>query len=87
MQADRYRRAPVWGGGVSIPDEAVEAALSAIEHLPTVSNESRRKTVKAILEAATPGLMARAWDEGYDEADHEPIYQHNPINPYREPAK
>jgi hypothetical protein len=66
-----------------IPDEAVEAALSSIEHLPTVTNESRRKTVRAILEAAGPVLMAHAWDEGYDEAEHEPIYQHDPVNPYR----
>ena len=67
-----------------IPDEAVDAALYAIEHLPTVANESRQKTVRAVLEAAGPILMARAWDEGYDEAEHEPIYQHQPTNPYRE---
>ena len=47
-----------------IPDEAMDAALKAIGHLPTVANESRRKTVQAILEAAAPHLMAAAWEEG-----------------------
>lgn len=70
-----------------IPDEAVQAALSSIEHLPTVTDESRRRTVRAILEAAGPVLMARAWDEGYDEAEHEPIYNHRPTNPYRQDAE
>jgi len=65
------------------PDAAVEAALAAIANLPTVENRSRRRTVTAILDAAGPLLMARAWDEGYDEAEHEPTYGHNPTNPYR----
>ncbi|MEQ4566233.1 hypothetical protein [Paenarthrobacter sp. CAP02] len=68
---------------MTVPDEAVEAALVAVERLPTVSNRSRRKLVRAVLEAGAPVLMARAWDEGYDEAEHEPVYQHSPINPYR----
>jgi len=72
--------------GQVIPDAAVEAALSVIQDLPTVENRSRQRTVRAILDAATPHLMAKAWDEGYDEAEHEPIYRHAPTNPYR-PAK
>jgi hypothetical protein len=39
------------------------------------------------LEAAGFGPVkaakAEAWDEGYDEAEHEPIYSHSPNNPYR----
>ena len=56
-----------------IPDEAMDAALKAIGHLPTVTNESRRKTVQAILEAAAPHIMepavssleklAASWDD------------------------
>lgn len=68
---------------MNISDEAVEAALIAVERLPMVSSRSRRKLVRAVLEAGAPVLMARAWDEGYDEAEHEPVYQHAPANPYR----
>lgn len=67
-----------------IPMGAIDAALAAIQHLPTVENRSRRRTVEAILNAAAPFLMASAWDEGYDEAEHEPLYSHSPKNPYRQ---
>ena len=81
-----------------IPDEAMDAALKAIGHLPTVTNESRRKTVQAILEAAAPHLMAAAWDQGAEAEASAACDYYIPcgscatctgpdlINPYRKPT-
>lgn len=40
-----------------------------------------------ISEDAFTAALAKAWDEGYDEAEHEPIYNHEPQNPYRQMAE
>jgi hypothetical protein len=41
-----------------VTEEAIEAALGAIQHLPTVENKSRRRTVAAVLEAAYPIMLS-----------------------------
>lgn len=66
-----------------IPDEALEAALSAVEYLPTVTNESRRKLVCAVLEAGGQVLMAQAWDEGARAMFLDDPFKPTPTNPYR----
>lgn len=80
---------------MNIPDEAVEAALEAMEDMAFLINGElgtvyRHDAIRAALEAAAPFLMGQAWDEG---AESTRDFQNRfwaaedlalpPANPYR----
>lgn len=45
--------------------------MASVQHLPTVENRSRQKTVQAILEAAAPYLPAPGRDEAAAVSDEQ----------------
>jgi len=75
--------------GAGIPDKAVEAAKEVA--WSRYGSKPDDAYVKALLSAATPHLIAAAWDEGYDraESDHyETGFWTTRLraNPYRKPT-
>lgn len=72
---------------MSIPEKAVEEALKAhLAHKAVRSPGNAKNAMRAALEAATPIIAAKAWDEGAEsciwEAGNIPYH---PENPYKEP--
>lgn len=52
-----------------IPEQAVDAALSAMQNLPAVEYRTRRQTVLALLEAAAPHMMADILEDAANTAE------------------
>jgi hypothetical protein len=52
---------------VTVPDEAVEAALVAFSDRAMLVGSSHRDNLTAALEAAAPFVAAQAWDEGFEK--------------------
>jgi len=72
-----------------IPDAAVEAALTAIFPKGPISEFSRttwERTVKEILEAAAPHMLAAAKADAWDKGKNVRRCDGVPPNPYRSQA-